>query len=197
MKKIGLFGGTFNPVHFGHLNLAFELMEKGGLDEVWWIPASRSPLRQMGESPTPEQRLKMVALAVEEIPQFKVLDLEIRRPSPSYTIETVDAIVEANPGIDFSFLLSQDVLARFMEWKKPLELVKRIPLLIGQREGEAFPVFPEEIQRAVQKGLVKSTQLDISATQVRDRIKKRLYVGHLIPAKVLDFIYVNQLYFTV
>ncbi len=196
MRKIGLYGGTFNPIHFGHFNLAFELMEKGGLDEVWWIPTSCSPLRSDSLIATPEQRLKMVELAVDEIPQFKVLDLEIKRPPPAYTIDTVKEILEMHPDKHFFLLLGKDSLTRFMAWKEPFKLIEQLSLLIGERKGILLPFFPEEVQAAIEKGMLETTLLEINATEIRERLKKRLYSGHLLPAKVLDFIYVNQLYFT-
>lgn len=197
MKKIGLYGGTFNPIHFGHLNLAFELMEKGGLDEVWWIPTNRSPLRS---APLVEAtlRLKMVELAINEIPQFKVLKNEITKPPPSYTIDTVTEIVQAYSDHQFFLLLGEDSLKHLMAWKEPLRLVQQIPLLIGGRGGEdTLPSFPHEIHAAIENGLLKTSLFDISATTIRERLKNKLFTGHLIPAKVLDFICVNQLYFTV
>jgi len=195
MSKIGLFGGTFNPIHFGHINLAFELMEKGGLDEVWWIPTSRSPLRSESLEVTSSQRLAMLERALEGIPEFKVLDLEINEPSPSYTIDTVNEILETHPDKIFFLLLGKDSLTQFMAWKEPLELIKRISLLIGGRKDVSLPLFPEDIQAAIEKGMLETTLLEISATQIRERLKKRLYSGHLLPSKVLDFIYLNQLYF--
>ncbi len=197
MKKIGLYGGTFNPVHCGHLNLAFELMEKGGLDEVWWVPTYRSPLRMDDILAEPRLRYKMVELAVEEIPQFKVLDTEINMLQPAYTIDTVKEILEKHRDKQFYLLLADETIHSLMEWKDPLELVKLVPLLIGRRAGGKLPHFPEEIEAAIKKGMLETSMLDISATKVRERIRKRLYTAHLIPTKVLDFIYVNQLYFTV
>ncbi len=195
-RKIGLYGGTFNPVHFGHLNLAFELMEKGGLDEVWWIPTNRSPLRSENTLVDPVQRCKMVELAVEDIPQFKVLDIEVHSPPPAYTVDTVREIVRSYPDAHFFLLLGEDSLENLMAWKNPLELVRLVSFLIGGRSGARPPFFPEEIQAAIEKGIVETALFDISATRIRERFENKLYMGHLIPAKVLDFIYVNQLYFT-
>lgn len=195
-RKIGLYGGTFNPIHFGHLNLAFELMEKKGLDEVWWIPANRSPLRT--DEPMVEARFRynMVELAVEEIPQFKVLDIEIEKPPPSYTVDSVKEILHSHPDEHFFLLLGEDSLKHFMKWKNPLEIIQLIPLLIGGRRWIELPSFPIEFQAAFEKGRVETSLFDISATTIRERLEKKLYTGHLIPAKVLDFICVNQLYFT-
>ena len=192
MRKIGLYGGTFNPVHNGHLNLAFELMEKGGLDEVWWIPTSRSPLRAQASEASPEQRYQMVALAIAQIPQFRVLDSEIKQEPPAYTFDTVKDILQRCPDDSFYLLLGQDLLVNYMAWKEPLELASSIPFLIGGRKGQTLPPFPSEIQPFIDKGIVQTTLLEISGTQIRERFKKGLYSGHLIPAKVLDFICVNQ-----
>ncbi len=197
MKKIGLYGGTFNPVHFGHLNLAFELMEKGGLDEVWWIPTSRSPLRPDVLEVSPDERFKMVKLVVDAIPEFKVLDNEIRRKPPAYTVDTVEEIIREHPDKKFYLLLGEDSLFRFMEWKEPERIIELVSLLIGGREGSKAFHLPDAIQADVQRGFLKTTKFEISATHIRERLKKRMYCGHLVPAKVLDFIYVNQLYFTV
>lgn len=195
MSKIGLYGGTFNPIHFGHLNLAFELMENSKLDEVWWMPTSCSPFRQDDDF-TAEQRLKMVELALEGIPQFKVCTLEIHRPPPAYTIDTVREILSLYPNDEFYLLLGEDALVRFMDWKEPLELIRLIPFLIGHRSGNALPKFPDEIEKIISESLVETPLIDISATRIRKRLKNRRYCGHLLPWKVLDFIYVNQLYFT-
>lgn len=194
MKKIGLFGGTFNPIHLGHLNLAFELMEKGGLDEVWFIPTPSSPLRNEPNLVQASQRLKMVELATAGIPQFKVLDIELKRPLPVYTIDTVREIKELYPDKKFFLLLGKDTLSRFMEWREPEALIQEIPLLIGVRSTD-LPVFSEVFAKALENGTIATTQFEVSSTQIRERIKKGLYIGHLVPGKVLDFIYVNQLYF--
>lgn len=196
---MGLFGGTFNPIHFGHINLALELKERGNLDEVWWIPTPCSPLRMDYVPVSATYRYKMVELAIEGIPGFNVLDIEIREPPPTYTIDTVIKLQAAHPDIQFYLLLGQDFIGNFMAWKEPLDLVRRIPLLIGSRTST--PHFPssltEEIESEIEKGIIEIPLLDISSTQIRERLKKGLYAGHLLPAKVLDFISVNQLYFIV
>lgn len=199
MRKVGLFGGTFNPVHYGHLNLALELRERGGLDQVWWIPTPCSPLRMEYVPVSAEQRLKMVELAIEGIPSFKTLDIEIREPPPVYTIDTVKKLQAAHSETQFYLILGQDFIGNFMAWKEPLDLVRRIPLLIGSRTTTPplLSALPEEIEAEIEKGIIEIPLLDISSTQIRERIKKRLYVGHLLPSKVLDFISVNQLYFIV
>lgn len=203
MKRIGLFGGTFNPIHFGHLNLAIELMERKALDEVWLIPALSSPFRVSEEEISSFHRLQMLNLACADIPQFLVKDLELKRPSPSYTVETIQEIIQnKQEGERFFLLLGQDSLLRFAEWKQPDRLVQLVSLIIGCRPGAEDLIsrlcslnLSREICDAIHEGMVITPMMEISATYIRERLKKKLYCGHLVPVKVLDYIYENQLYF--
>ncbi len=200
-KTIGLFGGTFDPIHFGHLNLAIELKEKCHLSEVWFIPASQPPLRAQMQSCTPQDRFKMTERAIEGIPGFSLCDLEMKRSGTSYTADTIKEIFEKHPGEDFALLLGEDSALSFPRWKDPLTIVNTLPLLVGCRHGIEMrkkiknPLFPKEIRAAIQKGIIETRLMDIEGVEVRKRLKERLYCGHLLPSKVLDYIYENQLYF--
>lgn len=200
-KKIGLFGGTFNPPHYGHLNLALELREAHSLEEVWWLPNQLSPLRQKEPLLEAKHRLYMLELMLEEIEEFKICQLELERSAPSYTIDTVKEILKSHPDDEFFLLLGEDVLYRFGDWKETLQIVRHIALLIGLRphsdllEHLCSVKLDEEIKIAITQGLTSIRQMDISATDLRERLNKRLYCKHLFPGKILDYIYENQLYF--
>lgn len=202
-KKIGLYGGTFNPFHFGHLNLAFEILEIKNLDEVWLIPTRVSPLRTDEPLIDVQHRLNMLSLALEGISHFKICEIELKRTGPSYTIDTVKEIQKAYPEEIFFLILGEDAVCRFQEWKEIHELSRLIPFLIGSRPGfnletELKKLFEldRELLQAILKGLVPTKQMEICSTDLRQRLEKRLYCGHLIPAKTLDYIYENQLYFS-
>lgn len=200
-EKIGLFGGTFDPIHFGHLNLAFELMEKRELDQVWFIPAQVNPFKvQFPPSPM-DHRLAMVQLAIQEIPQFHLKDLERERPPPSYTIDTLRAFIaeeayQSTPN-QFSLLLGEDSIPGFFHWHLPEEIVKLVPLFIGSRSGlwqYELSHFSLPIREAIQKGLTQTRLMDISGTEIRKRFAHQLYCGHLIPGSVLNYIQDQQIY---
>ena len=168
MKKIGFFGGSFDPIHFGHLHLAIEMYEKHGLDEVLFCPAFCSPFKK-DQPPiaSAHQRVEMLRLALEDLPQFRICTLEIERKGPSYTIHTLNMLPKAH----YFFILTKESAASFSKWKNPEEIRQKAELLIGERE---FP---------------------ISSTMVRERLKKRLYCGHLVPAKALDYNEQHRVYF--
>lgn len=200
-KKIGLLGGTFDPIHFGHLNLAFELMEKSALDQVWFIPAQISPFKVDKTSHSIDHRLAMVQLAIQDIPQFFLKDLEKERPPPSYTIDTLKTFIaeeayQPTPN-QFYLLLGEDAIPTFLNWHLPEEIVKLVPLLIGSRLGiEKYELnqFSHSIRTAIEKGYIRTRLMDISSTDIRKRLQKKLYCAHLVPASVLDYIQNHQLY---
>lgn len=200
-KKIGLFGGTFDPIHYGHLNLAFELMEKKKLDEVWFIPAFLNPLKQHHSITSFEHRSKMVSMAIQGIPQFSLKEIEKELPSPSYTLQTLKAL-RSQMTFPFSPLfylfLGEDVLTKWMHWKSPEEILDLASLLIGTRSVENFSLdsigLSPKIREAVEKGLTKTRLLDISSTEIRKRISSGLFCGHLLPSSVIDYIHQNHLY---
>ncbi|MCC6127990.1 MAG: nicotinate (nicotinamide) nucleotide adenylyltransferase [Chlamydiae bacterium] len=195
MKKIGFYGGTFDPIHFGHLFLAIQLAEAKRLDEVWICPAFCSPFKQ-GVLPkaSAEHRLEMVRLAVEEIPNFKVLSSEVENKKISYTIDTLRDL----PTAHYHLLLSEESASEFMKWKEPGEIARIAPPLIGCREIPQHIDFQRDDWRKIsflQEGLVLTKRMEISSTEIRGRLKNKLYSGHLLPAKALDYIRRHQLYF--
>lgn len=199
-KKIGIFGGTFDPPHFGHLNLAIELKEKKGLDEVWFVPTFINPLK-LKTPPTPLiHRLEMVQRAIESVPQMDIRVEEGDPTQPSYMIDSLRKLILCEKEVDpqFYLLLGADAFSRFMEWRSPEEIVKLAHLLIGTRltakEIPHFKEFPLSIQEVVKEGLVATRLLDISSTEIRKRLSHGLYCGHLLPASVLEYIQKNKLY---
>lgn len=177
-RKIGIFGGTFDPVHIGHVALVVALKEAYGLDSLFIIPASISPHKQHAVAQDAKHRIAMLKKAFSDLPYCTILPLEVRRPGPSYTIDTVNELYAkgfVTKEDRLYLLLGEDQFAAFDTWKNSDELKKKVELLVMRRGGNT-PFF------------------DVSATDIRDRIKKKLYCGHLLNNSVYKYIKRNKLY---
>jgi nicotinate-nucleotide adenylyltransferase len=193
VKTIGIYGGSFDPIHLGHLNLALELLERCQLDEVLFCPVFCSPFKlALPPIASPEHRLAMLTAALEGIPQFQITPVEIERGGSSFTVDTL-RLLSQNKNARYRLLLSEETAAHLHLWKEPQEILRLAPPLIGTRSGgqllEASPLKNQLI-----KNLVQTPLFDIQSTQIRERLKKKLYCGHLVPHKALDYIYKHQLY---
>ena len=174
MKKFGFYGGSFDPIHFGHLYLAIQLAEHHGLDHVFVCPSFCSPFKEEPVA-SASHRFEMVRLAVEGIPHFSATPVEIERGGVSYTIDTIRSL----PKAQYHLLLSDESAAHLDQWKESDELIRLAPPLIGSR---------------LKKGFTKTQKMEISSTEIRDRLEKNLYCGHLVPSKALDYILQHRLY---
>ena len=192
-KRIGFFGGSFDPVHLGHINLAVRILEKGLVDKILFCPAHVSPTK--GEIPPaaePKHRMNMLQLALEDVPGCDPYDGEISRPPPSYTIDTIQELSG-----EVRLIVAEDTAYGFNQWKEIDQLLEMAPPIIGVRHGfnrEKLNALPEKIKLKVETGLVEIPAMDISSTEIRERLKKRLYCGHLLQGKVLDYIHQNTIY---
>src|SRR5437588_11938966 len=133
--RVGVFGGTFDPIHQGHLILAEQCREQGRLDEVWFVPAPRPPHKE-GQTVTRfDQRVEMLALALAGNPAFRVQDLEKEREGPSYTVLTLAELQRRHPGDELFLLIGSDTLADLPTWREPQRLVRQAGLLVTARPG--------------------------------------------------------------
>lgn len=184
MKKVGFFGGSFDPIHFGHLHLAIQLKEKCNLDEVLFCPAYQSPFKK--DRPpiaSPQDRYSMVQEVISKIPGFTSTPIEIKRGGVSYTVETLRALQKE--GVQYHLILSEETASSIYLWKEPEEILHLAPPIIGTKFE---PVVDSPFQQ------IKIPAFDISSTAIRERLKKSLYCGHLIPAIALDYIVQHRLY---
>jgi nicotinate-nucleotide adenylyltransferase len=195
--KVGFLGGTFDPIHFGHVHIAVALSEAHSLDQVIFCPARLSPDKQ--DSPPlaeAQDRKEMIKLAIRDLPQFILWDWELKNPAPSYIIDTIRHWKERHEASVF-LLLGRDVLASLPHWKEINTLLELSPPLIGSRSYEKAVRFPELSSQSQEKIVLGQTEipiLEISSTLIRKRLFEKRYCGHLIPAPVLEYIYKNQLY---
>ena len=182
MRTIGLYGGTFSPIHHGHLILAREALERLHLDEVRFIPAALSPHKT--DSAAGDCRLEMLAAAVAGEAGFVADDIELRRPPPSYTIDTVTALRERFPDAHFYQLVGADNVAALRTWKRFDELQRLVQFVVLDRGGaEAEHPYPT-VQRKV----------DISGSDIRNRVASGASIRYLVPAAVEEIIYARGLY---
>jgi nicotinate-nucleotide adenylyltransferase len=191
MRTIGFFGGSFDPIHYGHISLALQLMESQALDEVLFCPAFCSPSKTASPPiAPPEHRLAMLRLGLEGVPRVRITTIELDRGGPSFTIDTLRILKTESSKL--RLLLSEEAASRFDLWKEAAELIRLAPPLIGARHG-ASPI-RGPLGDALKRGFTPTKLMEISSTEIRDRLKKGLYCGHLVPAKTLDYIHSNRLY---
>ncbi len=176
--KVGLFGGSFDPIHFGHINLAIEIFEREKLDKILFCPAGQNPFKKAFTTPA-HHRLEMLKLALEGLPQFEILPWELERDGPSYTVDTLKKLSEHYQHI--FLILGGDTFQEFPHWKDPDEIRRLATILSGPRSSK----------EASEKGY---RVLEVSSTELRERLEKRLYCCHLMPKNVVDYIHAHQLY---
>lgn len=192
--RIGLFGGSFDPVHSGHLILALDVLEQAGLDEIRFIPAARSPLKGSLPHATGKQRLTMLNLALQGYPFFKVDARELQAGGTSYTYKTLQEIQGEEAEADLFFIAGADQVSRLQDWKHP-EIIYQIATFIGlERPGEVLE-WPESIP--VDRCLsVQARLLQISSTEIRQRVREGRCPEFFLPSPVVDFIRKERLYQT-
>lgn len=202
MRRIGIMGGTFNPIHTGHLMLAEWAMDAVNLDEVWVVPAGM-PYMKAGEEILPgRERLWMTQLAVRENDRLRCLDMEIRREGYTYSYETLEELDRKYPEDEFFFIVGADCLFTIETWKSPEKIFGNCTLVAAVR-GEAslsgMERKKEELEQRFPMGdrgiiLLPFLQMSISSTQIRERIRRGLSVRYMVPDSVLNYIREKGLY---
>jgi len=190
-KNVGFFGGTFDPIHIGHLNLAIEILEKAKLDKIIFCPANISPFKTKNQPKASSQdRLEMVKIAIKDIKEFETFDFEIKNRGISYTIDTLENIKnEAN----LKLIITEDSLSTFHKWKDYKKILQIADLLVGVK-NKVLKEFTSENFTLNSKNFVQTKIFEISSTYIRERLKNRVYSAHLTAKEVLDYIYKRELY---
>ncbi len=182
--RVGLFGGSFDPIHIGHLVLARDALEQLGLDRVIFIPAAISPHKLHREPAPAEARLEMVRAAVEGEPGFEVEDCELGREGPSFTIDTVRLLRKRHPADTFFYFIGDDNLAKLHTWREIDELKRLAQFVVLSREAGDVPCEFPCVRR----------QVDISSTEVRKRVARGQSIRYLLPQQACEVIHRNGLY---
>jgi nicotinate-nucleotide adenylyltransferase len=189
--RIGLFGGSFDPVHTAHVALARAALETLALDELRWIPAGQPWQKARALTPA-EHREAMVRLAIEGEPRFVLDRSELQRSGPSYTVDTVRALQAARPDASFFLLIGADQYAGLPTWQGWQELLGRVVLAVAQRPGAPTPMHPELLRHPQRS--VPLPMLDISSTEIRRRVAAGEVISELVPAGVARYIAQHGLY---
>ena len=190
MKKVGIYSGSFNPIHHGHVMLANYLVEFSDLDELWFVVTPQNPLKQKDELLDDAERLKMVQLAVGDDPRFCVSDIEMHLPRPSYTINTLTALSEQHPDCQFIFICGMDSLQNFKNWREYQKILDNYELLVFPREGYDGG----ELKGYPSVSILKTPILEISSTFIRQSIREGRDVRHFVPEKVSNYLKENHFF---
>lgn len=192
MKKYGIFGGSFNPIHYGHLMICEYIKEEMGLDKVIFIPTGNPPHKDLEVSA--EDRYEMVRLAISPNPDFEISDIETTRVKKSYTVDTIRELKKIYKEEKLYFLIGLDSLFQLKTWMKIGDLSQEIEFVVALRPGY---LDREEINKEIdflrenfgtKINLIKTPLYEISSTDLRDRIREGKSLRYLIPKKVLDYI---------
>jgi len=205
-NSIGILGGTFDPIHYGHLRSAVDVAEQFNLTQIRLIPSARPPHREQPQA-SPEQRLSMLQLAVEGHELFEVDDRELHRDGASYTVDTLLSLRNEYPNSPLYLLVGTDAFVHIQSWHRWNELLDLAHIVVMQRSGEVITM-PEQLTQWYQQHLaidnepqlagsirlIVVTQLEISATDIRSKFTQGLNPQYLLPDEVIQFINKQSLY---
>ncbi len=190
-QRIGVFGGTFDPIHHVHLNAARAALDQAGLDRVLFVVSARPPHKKDDTAATPEQRLAMVSTAIAGEPRFEASDVEFHRDGPSYTHETLAVLARNYAESDLFLIIGDDSFAEFPSWKEPEAILAKAKLLVLPRPGKARRA-PESMRGKYE--YLPFQESDMSSTEIRRRVKAGESVAGLVPEPVERYIREHRLY---
>ncbi|HEX7906349.1 MAG TPA: nicotinate (nicotinamide) nucleotide adenylyltransferase [Chitinophagaceae bacterium] len=179
--KIGLYFGSFNPIHCGHLIIANHILNESNLDKVWFVVSPQNPFKTTTSLLKEYDRLHLVRLAIDDDSRMKASDIEFNLPKPSYTVNTLAYLDEKHPEHEFSIIMGSDSFQNLHKWKNYEVIIKRCPILIYLRNG--YDVL-NNINANIQ--ILEAPLLQISSTQIRELIKSGKSIRYMVPPKVLE-----------
>ena len=195
--RLGIYGGTFDPIHYGHLLLAERCREQLQLDEVWFIPAGTPP-HKLGRVTTPARaRADMIEFAVSGFPEFKVSRIEMERGGPSYTVQTLEQLRTADPSRELFLLMGADSIAEFATWKDPARILELSQVVGVNRAGDvpnllSLHALLEQTGRSVQ--IIDMPAMGVSASEIRSRVARGQSIRFLTPRPVEMYVRQHKLY---
>jgi nicotinate-nucleotide adenylyltransferase len=195
--RIGIFGGSFDPVHNAHRAVARACQQQAALDEVWFTPTATQPLKQSGPHASDHERVEMLQLAIGDEPAWRVCTLEVERGGLSYTVDTLRQIHTELPDEELFFIMGSDVLADVPHWKEPAEIFRLSTPLVIARAGQPPPdlsVLAPFCARDETPCVIEMQPFNISSSEIRRRIQSGESIDHLVPLAVVDFIFARGLY---
>jgi nicotinate-nucleotide adenylyltransferase len=184
MKKVGLFFGSFNPIHIGHLAIAEYMVEQTDLDNLWFVVSPQNPLKEKKKLLADHHRWAMVNLAIEDDARFRAIDIEFKMPRPSYTIDTLTRLSEKYPDKEFVLISGADVFESIHKWKNYEELFKQYKFYVYARPHYKMGNYEDHPRIKV----FNAPQMEISSSFIRKSIKAKKEVQYLLPPKLDEYI---------
>ena len=184
-KRIGIFGGSFDPIHMGHLIICNIIKEELKLDKIIFVPTYRSPHKGASKFTSPQIRYKMVKLAIEDNEGFEISDYEIKQNRSVYSIETIDHMQKTYPRCELFLIVGSDSYNDLPQWKDPTLIKSKVKLVVATRDNKKV---------SENDYLAKTPNIEISSTMIRERLKRKLSIKYLVNSKVEHYIYEKDLY---
>ncbi len=192
-KKVGIIGGTFNPIHMGHLILAEHAWSEYELDEILFVPTGISHFKDPAIVLDKKKRIAMTGGAIEDNPHFALSTIETDRPGNSYTYETLEELKRMNPETDYYLIVGADALFQMEEWLHPEVIMKDARILVAVRKGQSYEELETKAKELMEKYsseiyILRTPYIDISSTEIRERIKQGKSVRYMIADRTLEYI---------
>ena len=199
LKKIGIMGGTFNPIHIGHLIIAERAREQFNLEEVLFMPCGMPYMKDTSELLPSDIRAEMVSLAIKDNPFFTLSTIEIEKGGSTYTYETLEQLRAENPDTEYYFILGADSLWTISDWKEPERIFANCHILAAVRDDKSAQDMKKRINFLKNKfdariSLLKTGLIEISSSVVRNLVKENLSIRYMVPGTVYNYIVENKLY---
>ncbi|WP_316044828.1 nicotinate (nicotinamide) nucleotide adenylyltransferase [Reichenbachiella agarivorans] len=188
--RVGLFFGSFNPIHIGHMIIAQAVVDSGQVDELWFVVSPQNPFKQNKNLLHEFDRYDMVQAAIQDQPKMKVSDIEFSLPKPSFTVKTLAVLSEKHLDKEFKLIIGEDNLSNFHKWKNYEQILKHHQLIVYPRPNST----PPKIDLSEQIEMINAPMLHISATFIREAIEKGHSIKYLVPSEVDYFIKSKNLY---
>lgn len=187
MRKIGILGGTFDPPHHGHLLIANEALYGLNLDEIWFLPNQEPPHKKKSTLIKNEDRVNMLQLAIQDVPSFRVETIELDRPGPSFTYDTMKQLKELHPDVHFYFIIGADMVEYLPKWHKIDELLQIVTFIGVNRpsysDDSDYPLIHLDIP-----------EFEVSSSLIRERIMKGKTIRYLLPDSIIEYLKEKNLY---